>query len=95
MSLAIRTNKEQIIIDTDPGHDDDLAILFLEKSRLFDIAATTIVAENSTIRNTTNNARYILDFIKSATPIYSWAEGPLKKDLAPHREGCWNQDKTK
>lgn len=82
--------KKQIIIDTDPGHDDALAILLLEKSELFDIKAVTTVAGNSTIQNTTNNARYILDLIKSDTPIYSGAEKPLKKDLIKavvHGEG--------
>jgi len=84
------TEKRQIIIDTDPGHDDALAILLLEKSGLFNIEAVTTVAGNSTIQNTTNNARYILDLIKNQTPIYSGAEKPLKKDLIKavvHGEG--------
>lgn len=79
-----------IIIDTDPGHDDALAIMLLEKSGIFDIKAITTVAGNSTIQNTTNNARYILDLIKSDTPIYSGAERPLKRDLIKavvHGEG--------
>ena len=86
----METGKKQIIIDTDPGHDDALAIFLLEKSRFFDIKAVTTVAGNSTIQNTTNNARYILDLIKSDTPIYSGAEKPLKRDLIKavvHGEG--------
>ena len=74
-------DKKQIIIDTDPGHDDVLAILLLEKAGLFDIKAVTTVAGNSTIENTTNNARYALDLINSATSIYSGAEKPLKREL--------------
>lgn len=73
--------KEKIIIDTDPGHDDALAILLLEKSGLFDILALTTVAGNSSIADTTNNARFILDLIGSTVPIYSGAEKPLVKDL--------------
>lgn len=73
--------KKQIIIDTDPGHDDALAILLLEKSGFFDIKAITTVAGNSTVRDTTNNAKYILDLIKSDTPLYSGAEKPLKREL--------------
>jgi len=73
--------KRKIIIDTDPGHDDALAIMLLEKSGLFDILATTTVAGNSTIQNTTNNARYILDLLKSTTPIFSGAATPLKCEL--------------
>ena len=86
----METGKKQIIIDTDPGHDDALAIFLLEKSRFFEIKAVTTVAGNSTIQNTTNNARYILDLIKSDTPIYSGAEKPLKRDLIKavvHGEG--------
>jgi inosine-uridine nucleoside N-ribohydrolase len=75
------TRKQKVIVDTDPGHDDALAILLLEKSGLFDIQAITTVAGNSTIGNTTNNARYILDLIKSKTPLYSGAKKPLKREL--------------
>ncbi len=74
-------NKRKIIIDTDPGHDDTLAIMLLEKSGLFDIKAITTVAGNSGIQNTNNNARYILDLIKSKTPIYSGSAKPLKRKL--------------
>ena len=74
-------NKSPIIIDTDPGHDDALAIMLLEKSGLFDIKAITTVAGNSTIQNVTNNARYILDLIGSKTPIYSGSDKPLKREL--------------
>ena len=73
--------KRKIIIDTDPGHDDALAIMLIEKSELFDILAITTVAGNSTIQNTTNNARYVLDLIDSTTPLYSGAPDPLKLKL--------------
>lgn len=73
--------KRKIIIDTDPGHDDALALLLMEKSGLFDILAITTVAGNSTIQNTTNNARYVLDLISSSTPLYSGASSPLKREL--------------
>lgn len=74
-------NKQKIIIDTDPGHDDALAIILLEKSSLFEIEAITTVAGNSTIQNTTSNARYILNLIGSDIPLYSGAERPLQKTL--------------
>ncbi|TAN58744.1 nucleoside hydrolase [Patescibacteria group bacterium] len=73
--------KRRIIIDTDPGHDDALAIILLEKSGLFDVRAITTVAGNSTIENTTNNARYILDLLDSVTPIFSGAAAPLQREL--------------
>lgn len=73
--------KRKIIIDTDPGHDDALAIMLLEKSGLFDICAISTVAGNSTIQNTTNNARYVLDLLGSHTPLFSGAASPLKREL--------------
>lgn len=76
-----KNNKIPIIIDTDPGHDDALAIILLEKSELFDIKAVTTVAGNSTIENVTNNARYILNLISSKSPLYSGSRKPLKKTL--------------
>ena len=83
-------NKLPIIIDTDPGHDDALAIMLLEKSGLFDIKAVTTVAGNSTIQNVTNNARYILNLLGSKTHLYSGAPKPLKRELVQavvHGEG--------
>lgn len=73
--------KKLIIIDTDPGHDDALAIILLEKSGLVDIKAITTVAGNSTIEKVTNNARYILDLIDCGAPIYSGSRRPIKRDL--------------
>lgn len=74
-------DKPILIIDTDPGHDDALAIMLLVKSGLFDIQAMTTVAGNSTLQNTTNNARYILDLLNSPIPLYSGSEKPLEKPL--------------
>lgn len=76
-----KINKKPIIIDTDPGHDDALAIILLQKSGLVDIKAITTVAGNSTIQNVTNNARYILDLINSNAPVFSGSEKPLNRDL--------------
>ncbi len=73
--------KTPIIIDTDPGHDDALALMLLEKSDLFDIKAITTVAGNSTIQNVTNNARYILDLLGSSVPLHSGASKPLTREL--------------
>jgi len=71
-----------IIIDTDPGIDDALAMMLAVKSGLFDIVAITTVAGNSGIENTTKNARYILKLLeREDIPICSGAEKPLKRDL--------------
>lgn len=69
------------IIDTDPGHDDAMAIMLAIKSGL-NILAITTVSGNSTIENTTRNARYILNLLnKNDIPVYSGSDKPLKRDL--------------
>lgn len=74
------TNKlPPIIIDTDPGHDDAMAIMLLIKSCLFDVKAITTVAGNASIQDVTNNARYILDLLDSNVPLYSGEAKPLRR----------------
>lgn len=69
---------KKIIIDTDPGIDDALAIMLAAKSGIFDIKAITTIMGNSTIENTTRNAGYILKMLERVDiPIYSGASQPL------------------
>ena len=73
-------NSNKIIIDTDPGHDDALAILMLGKSPSIDIQAITTVAGNATIQDVTNNTRYLVDLLHKDIPIYSGSDKPLVRD---------------
>lgn len=74
--------KKKIVIDTDPGHDDVMAIMLAIKSDLFDIKTITTVCGNSTIANTTRNARYVLNLLnRSDIPVFSGAKKPLKRAL--------------
>lgn len=73
---------QKIIIDTDPGHDDAMALMLACKSAELDVIAVTTVCGNSTIENTTRNARFILEFIGCDNiPVYSGAEKPLRQEL--------------
>ena len=75
-------NPKKVIIDTDPGIDDAMALLYALKSPELDVLAITTVAGNSTIENTTRNARYLLEQINlSSIPVYSGAAKPLVKDF--------------
>src|SRR5579871_6242593 len=76
-------NIEKIIIDTDAGHDDVLAMLLLLKSRRVDVKAITTVAGNSTIENVTRNAAYTLELLdkRKEIPLYSGFSTPLKRAL--------------
>jgi len=67
-------NKQKIIIDTDPGVDDAIAIMLLAKTSTIDIQAITTVAGNSGIKNTTANAEYLKYLLDLDCPIYSGAK---------------------
>lgn len=72
----------KIIIDTDPGHDDALAIMLACKSSSLDVLCLTTVAGNSTIANTTRNARFVLGFLgRNDIPVFSGASKPLSRRL--------------
>jgi inosine-uridine nucleoside N-ribohydrolase len=74
-------NKPKLIIDTDPGHDDALAILMTLLSDQFDVLAITTVAGNTTIEKVTRNAQAILDLIDFDIPVLSGIDKPLKREL--------------
>jgi inosine-uridine nucleoside N-ribohydrolase len=78
-------NNQKIIIDTDPGKDDVLALMLAYLSRKFDIQAITTVAGNATIQDVTNNARFTLDLLGSSAPLYSGAAKPLRRRLQTGR----------
>lgn len=69
--------KNKIIIDTDPGVDDALAIAFAIKAKL-PIEAICTVYGNSTIKNSTINAQSILEMINTDIPIYQGADKPIR-----------------
>lgn len=72
----------KVIVDTDPGQDDVMALTLLLKSTGVDITAVTTVAGNSTIENTTRNAAYTLGLLgRKDVPLYSGAAKPLKRKL--------------
>ena len=73
---------QKIIIDTDPGHDDVMALMLACRSAEFNILAVTTVCGNSTLENVTRNAQFILDFLgRKDIPVYSGAEKPLEREL--------------
>ena len=54
------SDREPIIIDCDPGHDDAMAILWALSSDRLDVKAITTVAGNQTIEKVTDNALRVL-----------------------------------
>lgn len=71
-------NKRPIIIDTDPGIDDALAIAIALYSEELDVKLITTVAGNVGLDKTTYNALRLLKFFeKENIPVAVGAEGPL------------------
>ena len=68
-----------IIIDTDPGVDDLLAILLALKSPELQIDALTVVGGNCSLADATRNALRVLEIAKRPDiPVYKGAARPLK-----------------
>jgi inosine-uridine nucleoside N-ribohydrolase len=71
-----------IIIDTDPGMDDALAILFALRSPELDVRALTVVAGNVGAAQGTLNARKILQAANRCdVPVATGAAKPLLREL--------------
>lgn len=73
--------REAVLIDTDPGQDDAVALLlaFASRDRL-DLRAITTVAGNVPVAQTTANALRIRDLAgaeAAAVPVHAGTEGPL------------------
>ncbi len=70
------------IIDTDPGHDDAMALMLALRSPQLEVIAVTTVAGNSTLENTTRNARWTLNLLgRNDIPVYSGCAKPLEREL--------------
>jgi inosine-uridine nucleoside N-ribohydrolase len=69
--------KNKIIIDTDPGVDDALAIAFAIKATL-QIDGICTVYGNSTVTNSSKNTLSILELVNSNIPVYEGTNKPIK-----------------
>lgn len=75
---------KKIIIDTDPGHDDAIAISLAHyEKKVFDILGIVTVAGNNTIEKITNNAKTILQLLKSDIPLYIGVNKPIIGEVMP------------
>jgi len=80
----------KIIIDTDPGQDDAVAILLaLASPEDLDVLALTAVAGNVPLALTQRNARQIVELSRRPVPVYAGCEAPLVRKLvtAEHVHG--------
>ncbi|WP_309082547.1 nucleoside hydrolase [Chelativorans sp.] len=84
------TAAQKIIIDTDPGQDDAVAILLALASHELDIVGITAVAGNVPLALTEKNTRKICELAgRRDVPVYAGAVRPMVNELvtAEHVHG--------
>jgi purine nucleosidase/pyrimidine-specific ribonucleoside hydrolase len=72
----------RVVIDTDPGIDDAIAILFALAHRGLEVAGITTVAGNVGLETTSRNALRILALAGHDVPVHAGAAAPLNRDRA-------------
>lgn len=73
--------KRPLIIDTDPGIDDAVAIALAIYSGAFDIKLISCVAGNVGVEATTENMLKLLAYFGKSIPVAKGASAPLIRDL--------------
>ena len=81
---------QKIIIDTDPGQDDAVAILLALASPELELLGITCVAGNVPLARTTRNARVVCELAgRREVPVFAGCDGPMRRPLvtAEHVHG--------
>ncbi len=74
-------NTHPIILDTDPGVDDALAIMLALGSPELDVMGICTVSGNVPLSTGTRNAQGLLQLLeRTEIPVYAGADQPLKRD---------------
>jgi purine nucleosidase len=76
----------QLVIDTDPGVDDALALIMAFREPDIRVQAVTVVGGNVGLGRTLANARTILDVLgvdPAATPLFRGCDRPLLEEPVP------------
>ena len=77
----------KVILDTDPGHDDAVALLLALASPELELLGVTTVAGNQTLEKTTANALKILEFVgRTDIPVHAGCERPLVREQRVARD---------
>ena len=73
--------KQKILLDSDPGHDDAIAILLASYSEKLDLIGVTACSGNQTIEKTSQNALNLLNFFnRYDVPIAKGSPRPTKRE---------------
>lgn len=72
--------KKIVIVDTDPGVDDAMALLLLSNAAGIEINAMTTVFGNADVDTTTRNAAYLVNRFELDIPVFRGAHKPLSRE---------------
>lgn len=83
----------KVILDTDPGIDDAMAIAYAVAHPQIQLLALTTVFGNVSVDKATRNAQYILDVLGATTAdVAKGARVPVKQAPLPHSEFVHGDD---
>ncbi|MEX6013035.1 ribosylpyrimidine nucleosidase [Mammaliicoccus sciuri] len=72
--------KQKIILDCDPGHDDAITMLMAYIHTNIDLLGITIVSGNQTLEKTVKNGLSVAQHLNMDVKIYSGASEPLVRE---------------
>ncbi len=74
---------QKVIIDTDPGIDDAMAVLFACLCRDIDLVGLTSIFGNVTTDIATRNAKVLAEMARLDVPVARGADGPVQQAARP------------
>ena len=74
------TNRQKIILDCDPGHDDAVAIMLAAKAPQLELLGITAVAGNQTLDKTSVNACRVVQWLGVDVPVYAGCDRPMVRE---------------
>jgi inosine-uridine nucleoside N-ribohydrolase len=75
-----------LVIDTDPGIDDSLALLLAARVQAARLLAVSVSYGNAPLGNTFRNAHLVLQRAGASVPVFAGAERPLARPLVTAKE---------
>lgn len=71
--------KQKIILDCDPGHDDAIAIMLAASAPNLEILGICVEAGNQTLKKTGNNTLNLVQYLELNVPVALGSGKPLKR----------------
>lgn len=76
-------NQVKLLIDTDPGIDDAMAIFFASLHPSIDVVGMSTVFGNVTVETATRNAIYLSELLRKSIPVAKGAGTPMTQNPKP------------